>query len=262
MHWPFKQHKTSRNQILLPYHEELKKAGACFGVSGGYERPMWYSLNGEAPKYEYSYGYQSWFKSAEFETKNSRENVGLFELSPFSKFDLKGQTVHQELQFICTANIKNEIGRTTYTQMLNEDGGIETDVTIVCLDNNHFRVIGPAATREHDKFHILKYLSDKVEFSDLTEEICCLGLFGPKSRDLMNNLSKDDFSNEGFKFGTGKYIEINQTKVWSQRLSYVGEVGFELYVDCNDAKKIYELIVKEGKNYKLSHCGMHAMDIM
>ena len=262
MHWPFKQHKTSRNQINVPYHEELKKAGACFGVSGGYERPMWYALNGENPEYKYSFGYQNWFKSAEFETKNTRENVGLFELSPFSKFDIKGVKAHEELQTICTANIKNEIGKTTYTQMLNEDGGIETDMTVVCLDKNYFRVIGPAATREHDKFHILKHLKSNIELHDVTEDMCCLGLFGPKSIDLLNNISKDDFSKEKFKFGFGKYVEVRGIKLWAQRLSYVGQIGFELYVDNKNSKKLYQTIVEEGKNHNLSHCGMHAMDIM
>ena len=262
MHWPYKQHKTSRNQKILPYHDELKKAGACFGVSGGYERPMWFALDNKKAEYEYSYNYQNWFPSAEFETKNTTTNVGLFELTPFSKFDLKGEKIHDELQILCTANIKNELGRTTYTQMLNKDGGIETDLTIVCIDKNYFRVIGPAATREHDKFHIKKHLSDNFKLQDVTENYCCLGLFGPRSRDLISKISKDDYSNENFKFGTGKYVEINGVKVWAQRLSYVGESGFELYVETQSAKKLYNSIIEEGKNHKLSHCGMHAMDIM
>ena len=262
MHWPYKQHKTSRNQKVLPYQEELIKAGACFGVSGGYERPMWFALNKEKAEYKYSYNYQNWFPSAEFETKNTTANVGLFELTPFSKFDLKGEKIHEELQRLCTANIKNELGRTTYTQMLNKDGGIEVDLTIVCIDKDYFRAIGPAATREHDKFHIRKHLSDNFELEDVTEDYCCLGLFGPKSRDLISKISRDDYSSENFKFGTGKYVEINGTKVWAQRLSYVGELGFELYVKTQNAKKLYSSIIKEGRNYKLSHCGMHAMDIM
>jgi len=262
MHWPYKQHKTSRNQKILPYHDELKKAGACFGVSGGYERPMWFALDNKKAEYEYSYNYQNWFPSAEFETKNTTTNVGLFELTPFSKFDLKGEKIHDELQILCTANIKNELGRTTYTQMLNKDGGIETDLTVVCIDKNYFRVIGPAATREHDKFHIKKHLSDNFKLQDVTENYCCLGLFGPRSRDLISKISKDDYSNENFKFGTGKYVEINGVKVWAQRLSYVGESGFELYVETQSAKKLYNSIIEEGKNHKLSHCGMHAMDIM
>ncbi len=262
MHWPFKQHKTSRNQKLVPYHEELKKAGACFGVSGGYERPMWFAKNGEKAEYEYSYNYQNWYPSAEFETKNTRENIGLFELTPFAKYDLEGETVHEELQKICTANIKKEIGKCTYTQMLNEDGGIETDLTTVCLGENNFRIITGAANREHDKFHIGKHLSKDVKLLDVTDDYCVLGVFGPKSRDLMKDLSDDDYSNENFKFGTSKYITINKNKIWTQRLSYVGEIGYEIYIEKNKAKEIYNLIVDKGKKYQLSHCGMHAMDIM
>ena len=262
MHWPFKQHKTSRNQKLVPYHEELKKAGACFGVSGGYERPMWFAKNGEKAEYEYSYNYQNWYPSAEFETKNARQNIGLFELTPFSKYDLKGETVHEELQKICTANIKKEIGKCTYTQMLNEDGGIETDLTVVCLGENNFRIVTAAANREHDKFHIEKHLSEDVKLLDVTDDYCVLGVFGPKSRDLMKDLSNDDYSNENFKFGTSKYITINKNKIWTQRLSYVGELGYEIYIEKNKAKEIYDLIVDKGKKYQLGHCGTHAMDIM
>ena len=262
MHWPYKQHQTSRNEKLLPYHDELKKAGACFGVAGGFERPMWYALNGKEAKYEYSFNYQNWYPSAEFETKNARKNVGLFDFSTFSKFDLKGEKTHSELQRISTANIKNEIGKSTYTHMLNEDGGIETDLTIVCLDKNYFRVVSSAATREHDKYYVLKHLSKDISFTDVTEEICCLGLFGPKSREMIQKISSDDYSSENFKFGTGKNVNIKNINVWAQRISYVGELGFELYVDSKQALDLYKILIEEGKNFELSHCGMHAMDIM
>ena len=102
MHWPYKQHKTSRDQKLLPYHDELKKAGACFGQSGEYERPMWYALDGNKPEYEYSFNYQNWYPSVEHESKNTIENIGLFELSPFSKYEVKGNKVYEELQRLCT----------------------------------------------------------------------------------------------------------------------------------------------------------------
>ena len=262
MHWPYKQHVTSRNQKLLPYHVELKKAGACFGVSSGYERPMWFAKKNQDPKFKYSYNYQNWYPSVEFETKNTVENVGLYDLTAFSKYDLIGEKSHYELQKICTANIKNEPGRTTYTQMLNEDAGIETDLTVVCLSKNHFRVISSAATKEHDKFHILKYLSKDVELKDVTDDIACLGLFGPKSRKLMQKLCKDDLTNENFKFGSGKNVTINNKTVWVQRLSYVGEIGFELYIKMNESKEIYDLIVENGDEFNLSHCGMLSLDTM
>ena len=262
MHWPFKQHKTSRNIKTLPHHENLKSFGACFGVSGGYERPMWFALDGEKAEYKYNYNYQNWYPSAEYETNNTIKNIGLFDLTPFSKFEIKSENAHQELQKICTANIKNEVGKCTYTHMLNADGGIETDLTVVCVEKNNFRIISSAATRERDKFHIKKHLSKEIELKDVTDNFCVFGLFGPKSRDLIKTISKDDFDNDKFKFGTAKYITVDGVKIWAQRLSYVGELGYEIYTEFKDAKKIYELLIEKGKDFNLSNCGMHAMDIM
>jgi 4-methylaminobutanoate oxidase (formaldehyde-forming) len=262
IHWPFKQYKTSRDIKKLPHHEILKSFGACFGVSGGYERPMWFALNGEKAEYQYSYNYQNWYPSAEYETKNTLKNIGLYDLTPFSKFEIISEKAHQELQKICTANIKNEVGKCTYTQMLNSDGGIEADLTVICLDKNYFRIVSSAATRERDKFHIKKHLSKEIELRDVTDDYCVFGLFGPKSRDLIKTISNENFENDNFKFGTGKYIIIENIKIWTQRLSYVGELGYELYVEFKDAKKIYELIINKGKDFNLSNCGVHAMDIM
>ncbi|NCV28570.1 MAG: aminomethyl transferase family protein, partial [Nitrosomonadales bacterium] len=244
------------------HHDELKKAGACFGQSGEYERPMWFALDNNKPEYEYSFNYQNWYPSVAHECKNTLENVGLYDLSPFSKYDLKGEKVYEELQRLCTANIKNEIGKCTYTHMLNEAGGIETDLTVICLDKNYFRIVSSAAVRTHDKAHILKHLSQDIDFKDVTDEINCFGIFGPKSRELLSKLTTDDISNETFKFGTGRYLNINSKKVWVQRLSYVGELGYEIYVENKDAKEIYNLIVKSGENLNLTHCGVHALDTM
>ena len=262
MHWPYKQHNTSRNQKLLPYHEDLKKAGACFGQSGEYERPMWYALEGTKPEYDYSFNYQNWYPSVEKECKNTIENAGLFELSPFAKYEIKGVNAYEELQRLCTANIKNEIGKCTYTHMLNEGAGIETDLTVACIDKDYFRIISSAAVRTHDKDHILKHLSKNVDFKDVTDELICLGIFGSKSRDLLSKITKENLSNENFKFGTGKNIKLGSTNIWIQRLSYIGELGYELYIEKDKGKEIYNLIINTGKDFKLSHCGAHTMDIM
>ena len=262
MHWPYKQHKTSRNQKLLPYHKDLKKAGACFGQSGEYERPMWYALEGNKPEYDYSFNYQNWYPSVEHESKITTKNVGLFELSPFSKYEIKGESAYEELQRLCTANIKNDAGKCTYTHMLNEGGGIETDLTVVCIDKNHFRIISSAAVRTHDKAHILKHLSKNVEFKDVTDDLICLGIFGPKSRELLSIITKENLSNENFKFATSKSINFGTIKVWVQRLSYVGELGYELYIENHNAKEIYDLIIINGKDFGLTHCGAHTMDTM
>ncbi|MDC3226382.1 FAD-dependent oxidoreductase, partial [Candidatus Pelagibacter sp.] len=262
MHWPYKQHKTSRDQKLLPYHDELKKAGACFGQSGEYERPMWFALNGANADYDYSFNYQNWYPSVKFESNNTIKNVGLFELSPFSKYEIRGKKAYEELQRLCTANIKNEIGKCTYTHMLNEGAGIETDLTVVCLEKDYFRIISSATVRTHDKAHILKHLSNDLEFKDVTDELICLGVFGPKSRDLLSKITDENLSNENFKFGTSKNINLSSTNVWAQRLSYVGELGYEIYIKNKDAKKVYNLIVETGKDFGLSLCGAHTMDTM
>ena len=130
------------------------------------------------------------------------------------------------------------------------------------MEKNYFRIVTSAANREHDKFHILNHLSNDVDFKDITDEISCLGIFGPKSRDLLSKLSKDDFSNINFKFGTGKKIKINNKEIWIQRLSYVGELGFELYIKKNESKELYNLIIEKGKEFDISNCGMFAMDTM
>ena len=262
MHWPYKQLKTSRNQKLLPYHEELKAKGACFGQVAAFERPMWYALDNEKPQYVYSYDYQNWFKSAKYETVNARKHVSFFELTPFSKFELKGEKTYDFLQFLCANNIKNAPGSTTYTQLLNHQGGIEADLTVTCITKNHYRIVTGSTVRTHNKKHILKYLDQSISFSDITDEYACFGIFGPKSRDLLNQLIKKEFDQSNFLFGTGKFLEIKNIPIWFQRLSYVGELGWELYIPMKNAKSIYNIINEIGSSYNLIHAGAHAMDIM
>ena len=122
--------------------------------------------------------------------------------------------------------------------MLNEDGGIEADLTVVCFDKNHFRIVSSAATRIRDKHHILKHLDRKIEFKDVTEDYACLGIFGPKSRDLITDIAGDHFKTKDFPFATGKNINIENIKIWAQRLSYVGELGWELYIPMKEARKM------------------------
>ena len=262
MHWPFKQHTTSRNQKLMPYHDQLMKKGACFGQVAAYERPMWYAINGNEPKYKYSYGYQNWYDSAEHETVNTRKNVGFFELSPFAKFELNGSKTHSSLQYICSNNIKKETGAITYTQMLNSKGGIESDLTVTCIEENKFRIVTGSGVRTHDKKHILKYLDPSVNLKDITDDFACFGIFGPKSRALLTEIFGEYFSNIDFKFGTGKKITKDSIEIWFQRISFVGELGWEIYIPVENSKQIYEKIINLEKKFDLVHAGAHAMDIM
>jgi len=262
MHWPYKQHHTSRNQKLLPYHDDLKAAGACFGVNAGFERPMWYALDGAKAEYEYSFNYQNWYDAASYETIHARKHVALFELTPFAKFELKGKNVYHELQKLCANNIKDIPGTTTYTQMLNPQGGIEADLTVTCMEENIYRVISGSAVRTHDKHHILSNLNGSIEFKDITEEFVCLGVFGPKSRQLLTDLVGNEFKTSTFPFGTGKYLNLKGVSIWFQRLSYVGELGWELYIPMQHAKTIYHYLMEAGISHNLIHAGAHAMDIM
>ena len=146
--------------------------------------------------------------------------------------------------------------------MLNSDGGIETDLTVVCISENYFRIIGAAATRERDKFHIKKHIDQNIEFKDVTDDYVCIGIFGPKSRELMRDISGEDFSNYKLRFGYSTNIKIENKNVWVQRLSYVGEVGYEPYINNPDAKLIFNKITELGKKFNLSLCGAHAMDTL
>ena len=154
-----------------------------------------------------------------------------------------------------------ELNHDTLHEKFNSHGFRSPEVDKVKPDN-HYRIIGAAATRERDKFHIKKHIAKNIELTDVTDDYVCLGLFGPKSRDLMEVISGDNFSNDKLKFGNSKNILIENKEVWVQRLSYVGEIGYELYIKFSEAKLIFDKITHEGKKFNLSLCGAHAMDIL
>ena len=261
MHWPYKQLTTSRNIKLLPYHQNLKKLGACFGQMAGHERPMWFSKS-KKPIYKYSYNKQNWYSSAKKESLSTRKNLSLFELTPFVKFDVSGKFAHNQLQFLCANNVKASPGKTTYTQMLNPSGGIEADVTISCLKENYFRIVCPALARVHNKNHILRNIKQEIKFKDVTDDFSSLGVFGPNSRKFLTSLVGNHFLNKDFPFATGKYINFLNVNIWFQRLSFVGELGWELYVPIKDSKKIFNKIQSLGNKYNLCNSGMHTMDML
>ena len=261
MHWPYKQLTTSRNIKLLPYHQNLKKLGACFGQMAGYERPMWFSKS-KKPIYKYSYNKQNWYPSAKKESLSTRKNLGLFELTPFVKFDVSGKFAHKQLQYLCANNVKEIPGKTTYTQMLNPSGGIEADVTISCLKEDYFRIICPALSRVHNKNHILRNIKQEIKFKDVTDDFSSLGIFGPNSRKFLTSLVGNYFLNKDFPFATGKYINFSNVKIWFQRLSFIGDLGWELYIPTKNSKEIFNKIQSLGKKYDICYSGMHTMDML
>ena len=188
MHWPYKQLKTSRNQKLLPYHQHLKDKGACFGEVAGFERPMWYALNGKKPRnMNIVMVTKIGMSLLNMKQLIQENNVGFFDLSTFAKFEIQGEEAFSSLQYLCSNNIKRFTRiHNIYTNAEQHKGGIEADLTITCIEKNKFRIITGSSVREHDKKHIRKFLNKKIKFTDITDNYSCFGIFGPNSRKLSN----------------------------------------------------------------------------
>ncbi len=262
MHWPYRQFETARGIRLTPLYHRLKEHGACFGEVAGWERANWFAPNGVEPKYRYSFGRQNWFDQAAAEVKATREKVGLFDQSTFAKFLVRGPDAEHELQRICAADVGVEPGRAVYTQWLNERGGIEADLTITRLDEETYMVVTSAASAVRDLAWLKRNLAAdaRATVDDVTNAYAVLGVMGPNSRTLLQSLTADDLSNASFPFGTSREIEIAHVRLRATRISYMGELGWELYVPSEFAAGLFDILVAEGGPHGLKLCGMHAMD--
>lgn len=262
MHWPFRQFETARPARMSTLHGRLETAGACFGELAGWERPNWYAPEGVTPEYEYTYGRQNWFEHSAAEHKAVRENVGLFDQSSFAKFLLQGRDAEKILNQVCANNVSVESDRIVYTQWLNERGGIEADLTVTRIDETTFMVVTAAASQIRDFTHLKRHIPGGAHatLTDITSGLATIGIMGPKSRDLLSSLTKADMSNDGFPFATSREIELGYAKVRASRITYMGELGWELYVPSEFAGSIYDVIVEMGQNFGLKHAGYHAMN--
>ncbi len=262
VHWPFYQYKTSRNVRKSPFYEDMKKAGAVYGESAGWERPNWYAPGGVKAEYEYSYTKQNWFDHSAAEHKAVREGVGLFDQTGFSKFRLEGPDAERVLNTVCANNVAVEPGRLVYTQWLNERGGIEADLTVTRLSSDVFLIVTSGASQVRE-FH---YLKDRIPddarciLTDVTSGMAVLGIQGPNSRTLLQSLTKADVSNEAFAFGCSKEIDLGYGFVRASRITYMGELGWELYMPTEFAAGVYDRIIEAGRDVDLKHVGMHAMN--
>ena len=261
MHWPYRQFESSRNVRQTAFYEDWKSLGACFGEVAGWERPNWYAPKGVKAEYEYSYGRQNWFPYAAADVKATREGVALYDLSTFAKFLVVGKHAETLLQRVSCADIA-QAGKAVYTQWLNEKGGIEADLTIFRITDTKFMVVTAAATSTRD-WHYLKdrvQPGEDVELVDMTTSYATLGVMGPKSRELLQRLTDADLSNAGFPFGATKHIEVGNAKVRATRISYVGELGWELYIPTEFARGVLHAVLEAGADLGVRPAGMHAMD--
>jgi 4-methylaminobutanoate oxidase (formaldehyde-forming) len=262
MHWPFRQPTTARGVRTSPLHERLAARGACFGEVAGWERPNWYAPEGVEPVYEYSYGRQNWFEHSAAEHHAIRHGVGLLDQTSFGKFLVQGRDAESVLQTICANDVAVDAGRLVYTQWLNQRGGIEADLTVLRIADESFMVITGAAVAVHDHHWLMRNIPGDahVTVADVTSASAVIGIMGPDSRALLSALSDADLSNQGFPFGTSREIAMGYARVRACRISYVGELGWELYVPTEYARGVFDDIVAAGAEFGLKLVGMHAMD--
>jgi len=262
VHWPFYQYATARDVRKSPFYEGMKKQGAVFGETAGWERPNWYAPNGVKAEYEYAYSKQNWFDHSAAEHHAVRQNVGLFDQTSFAKFRLEGRDAERVLNQVCANDIAVGAGRVVYTQWLNERAGIEADLTVTRLTDDAFLIVTASGGQVRD-FH---YLKDRIPddarcvLTDVTSSMAVLGLQGPKSRAFLQSLTRADMSNDAFAFGRSKEIDLGYAIVRASRITYMGELGWELYMPTEFAVGVYDCISEAGQDIGLMHAGMHAMN--
>ena len=263
-HYPFKQYETARGVRRSAIHDRVAAAGACHGEAFGWERPNWYGDPGSTPKYEYSYGRQNWFENCAAECKAVREAVGLFDQSSFAKFRLEGRDAVRVLNRVCANEVDVAPGRLIYTQWLNEKGGIEADLTVTRLTDTAFLIVTGAESETRDFNWLRRHIPDDAHavLTNISSGMGVISIMGPMSRALLQSISPNDLSNEAFPFATSQEIELGYAIVRASRITYVGELGWELYVPTEFMTGVYDEIVAAGAPFGLKHCGYHALNAL
>ena len=260
-HFPFRQVTTSRGVRRSPLHEHLKARGAVFGEAAGWERANWFAKPGEPQEYRYSWGRQNWFENGREEHMAMREGVGLLDMTSFGKIRVEGPDACACLQRVCGNDMDVSAGRIVYTQMLNRNGGIECDLTVTRLSETIYFLVVPGATLQRDLAWLRRHVGDAmVVITDVSACEAVLPVMGPRSRELLERVSPNDFSNDAHPFGTAAEIEIGMGLARAHRVTYVGELGWELYVSTDQAAHVFEALIDAGNDIGLVLCGLHAMD--
>jgi glycine cleavage system T protein len=260
-HFPYRQKATARGVRRSPFHHQLLENGAVMGELAGWERANWFAEPGQERGYKYSWKRQNWFENAAREHRAIRENVGMYDMSSFGKIRVEGPEAEQFLNYVCGADLSVPAGKIVYTQFLNTNGGIEADVTVTRLTETAYLVVTPAATRLADQTWLERHRGDyNVVITDVTSGEAVLAVMGPNSRALLEKVSPDDLSNAANPFGTAQTIELGMAFARAHRVSYVGELGWEVYVPTEFAGHVFETLLEAGEDFDLKLCGMHMMD--
>ncbi|MBW2543644.1 MAG: GcvT family protein [Deltaproteobacteria bacterium] len=261
-HWPARQWTSARGVKKSILHDRVALAGACFGESVGWERPNWYGAPGQPAEYEYGWGRTNWFHAHAEEHRAVREAVGVFEQTSFSKLLVQGRDAQRVLNRIATADMSMPVGRAAYCHFLNERGGVEADLTISRLGEAEYLIVTPAFTHTHVEAWIREHIPSDAActLADVSSAYVMLNVQGPKSRALLSQISNADFSNEAFPFASVRDIEVGYQAAKALRISYSGELGWELYIRTEYALPVYDALIEAGAEFGLRHCGYHALN--
>ncbi len=261
-HYPYRQYETGRCVRLSPLHQRLSEHNACFGEVAGWERANWFAPPGVTAAYEYSFERQNWFAYSAAEHRAVREGVALFDQSSFAKYTVQGRDACRQLQKICTANVDVAVGRIVYTHWLNQDGGIEADLTVTRISEHEYFIVSGAASAVRDLNWLQRHIDSDARCwtCDVTAAWAVLGVMGPKSRAVVEAASAAVLDNDHFAFGTAQDIAIGYACGRALRVSYVGELGWELYLPSDMAIHAFDRILAAGREHGLQLAGMHALD--
>ena len=260
-HFPYLQKKTARGVRRSPFHSHLKENGAVFGELAGWERANWFANVGQSLSYAYSWKRQNFFDNVAAEHKAVRENLGLYDMSSFGKIRVEGPGACAFMNYIGGGQYDVPVGKIVYTQFLNDRAGIEADVTVTRMSETAYLVVTPAATRLADQTWMMRNKGAfNVVITDVTAGEAVLAVMGPNARKLLEMVSPNDFSNATNPFGTAQEIELGMGLARVHRVTYVGELGWEVYVSADMAGHAFETLWEAGQNLNSKLCGMHMMD--
>lgn len=260
--WPNREFQTARPFRRSPVHHLVEAAGASFGSKMGWERPNFFAPVGREPVIEYSWGKQNWLPWVDEEQLAARQQVALFDETSFGKLLIKGRDSLALLQWLCTADVDVEPGRVVYTGVLNARGTYEADVTITRIQQDEYLWVTGSGSVNRDRDWLTRHIAvdQQVTVTDVSSAYAVLGLMGPNSRDLLQSLSSSDLSNDAFPFATSREIDLGYFTVRATRITYVGELGWELYVPSDFAVGVFDLLTKRGQDYGIHNAGYYAIN--
>jgi len=260
--YPNKQFQRARNARKSAFHDRLADAGAYFGAYAGWEYPDWFAPEGVEPKVEYSWGRQNWFEYSAAEHRAARENVTMLDYSVMGKILVQGRDVEKHLNHICANDVAVPVGRCVYTQWLNETGTIEADLTVTRLAEDQFLILTGDKTTNNAQAWLRRHIpADAHAFiTNITSAYSVLNVQGPKSRDFLSSVTHADLSNEAFPFLTMQQIDIGYAPVKALRITYVGELGWELYIPTEFSLHVYDTLMEKGEDFGLKLIGLQALN--